>query len=354
VEILDRYLARAVFGGVLSVLAILVTLDAIISFSGESSNIGRAGYTLWSAVEYTLFRMPRQLYELFPLAVLLGTVMGLGGLASSSELVVIRAAGVSLLRIIFSVMKAALVLIVLAMMVGEAIAPPMTQYAQLKKARILSQQISLNTDYGLWARDGQVYIHVRRVESDGRLTGVKLYTFDEQKNLQSITSAASARHAGEEWVLQQVNRIEFNARGIKQEKFKNIPWKSLLKPELVDVVSISPERLSIWKLRDYIGYLEENNLDASVYELSFWNKAMMPLTITAMVLLAVPFVFGSVRQGGVGQRIFVGFLIGLTFYILDRLIGQMSVVYALPAWLGASVPTLVVIALGIFSIRKIR
>lgn len=353
-EILDRYLARAMLGGVLSVLAILVTLDAIISFAGESNNIGKSGYTLWSAVEYTLFRMPRQFYELFPLAVLLGTVMGLGGLASSGELVVVRAAGVSLLRIIFSVMKAALVLIVLAMVIGEAVAPPMTQYAQLKKARMLSQQISLNTDYGLWARDGQIYIHVRRVESDGRLVGVKLYTFDEKKKLQSIIHAASALHSGDEWKMHQVIRTEFNASGIREEKFKNMTWKSLLKPELVDVVSISPERLSIWKLRDYIGYLEENNLDSSIYELSFWNKVMMPLTITAMVLLAVPFVFGSLRQGGVGQRIFVGFLVGLTFYIVDRLIGQVSIVYAMPAWLGASMPTLLVIALGVYSVRRIR
>ena len=353
-EIIDRYLARAVLGGVLSVLIILISLDTIISFAGESGDIGRAGYTLWSAIEYVLLRLPRKLYELFPLAVLLGTVMGLGGMASSGELTVIRASGVSLLRIILSVMKAAVVLIVLAMVIGEAIAPSMTQYAQLKKVRTLSQQVSLNTDYGLWAKDGQIYIHVRRVESDGRLTGIKLYTFDDKQQLQSTIIAASARHQGKDWQLQKVVRTEFLPEGIQKTKFSQLTWNSLLKPELVEVVSISPDRLSIWKLKDYIGYLEENNLDSALYELSFWNKLMMPLTIVAMVLLAVPFVFGSLRQGGVGQRIFFGFLVGLTFYIVDRLIGQVSVVYAMPPWLGASVPTFVVIALGIYSIRRIR
>lgn len=353
-EILDRYLARAVFTGVLSVLGILVALDAIINFAGETGNIGRAGYTLWSAIEYILFRIPRQLYELFPLAVLLGTVMGLGGLASTGELVVIRASGVSLLRIIFSVMKASLVLIVLAMVIGEAVAPPMTQYAQLKKVRTLSAQVSLNTDYGLWARDGETYIHVRRVESDGRLTGIKLYTFGDKQELLSTTSAATARHQGKDWQLQNVVRTEFLPEGIQEKSFKHLTWKSLLKPELVDVVSISPDRLSIWKLNDYIGYLEENNLDSGLYELSFWNKVMMPLTIAAMVLLAVPFVFGSMRQGGVGQRIFIGFLVGLSFYIIDRLIGQVSIVYAMPPVLGASLPTILVIALAIYAVRRIR
>ena len=289
-EILDRYLARAVLGGVLSVLAVMVTLYSIISFAGDANNIGNADYTLWSAIEFTLLSMPRQLYELFPIAVLLGTVMGLGGLASGGELVVIRAAGVSLLRIIFSVMKAALVLIVLAMVIGEAIAPPMSQYAQLMKVRTLSQKISLNTDYGLWARDGQVFIHVHRVESDGRLTGIQLYNFDDKQQLQSIVSAARAHHQGEDWQLQKVVQTEFSPQGIKKKSFNHLLWKSLLKPELVDVVSIQPELLSIWKLKDYIDYLQENNLDAAQYELSFWNKLMMPLTIAAMVLLAVPFV----------------------------------------------------------------
>jgi lipopolysaccharide export system permease protein len=353
-EIIDKYLARAVLGGVLSVLAVLVTLDAIISFAGDADKIGHASYTLWSAIEFTLFRIPRQAYALFPLAVLLGTVLGLGMLASSGELVVIRAAGVSLLRIIFSVMKAAMVLIVLAMVIGEAIAPPLTQYAQIKKARTLSQQISLNTDYGLWARDGQVYIHVRRVESDGRLTGIQLYRFDDQQQLVSTTSAASARHQGDQWLLNKVTRTELSPSGAKQQHLDHLTWKSLLKPELVDVVSILPEFLSVWKLNDYIGYLKENNLDSALYELSFWNKLMMPLTIAAMVLLAVPFVFGSRRQGGVGQRIFIGFLAGLVFYIVDQLIGQVSVVYSIPPWLGASFPTFLILSLGIYSIRRIR
>lgn len=353
-EIIDKYLARAVLGGVLSVLAVLATLDAIIGFAGDADHIGQAGFTLWTAIEFTLCRIPRQAYALFPLAVLLGTVLGLGSLAGSGELVVIRAAGVSLLRIIFSVMKAAMVLIVLAMVIGEAIAPPLTQYAQIKKARALSQQVSLNTDYGLWARDGQVYIHVRRVESDGRLTGIQLYSFDDKQQLLSTIEAASARHHGEEWQLNNVVRTEFSPQGATKQHLRHLTWASLLKPELVDVVSILPEFLSVWKLYDYIGYLKENNLDSGLYELSFWNKVMMPLTIAAMVLLAVPFVFGSRRQGGVGQRIFIGFLVGLTFYIVDQLIGQVSVVYAMPPWLGASFPTILILSLGIYSIRRIR
>lgn len=335
-------------------LGVLVTLYSIISFAGDADKIGLANYTLWAAIQFTLLSMPRQLYELFPIAVLLGTVLGLGSLASTGELVVIRAAGVSLLRIIYSVMKAGMVLIILAMVIGEAIAPPLTQYAQLSKARSLSQKISLNTDYGLWARDGQVFIHVRRVESDGRLVGIQLYNFDDKQKLESTVVAASAHHRGEDWQLEKVVKTQFLPGGIQKIKLDHLLWKSLLKPELVDVVSIQPEFLSIWKLKDYINYLQENNLDASLYELSFWNKLIMPLTIMAMVLLAVPFVFGSLRQGGIGQRIFFGFLTGLGFYIVAQLFGQVSVVYSLPSWLGASLPTLAILVFGVYNVRRIR
>lgn len=337
-KILDRYLAHAVLNGVLMMTIILVSLYVVILFAGESGNIGKADYTLWSALEFIILSIPRQLYELFPIIVLLGSVMGLGKLATTNELTVIRTSGISLLRIIFSILKVAIVLILIGMFIGEVLAPPMTQYAQLNKVRSLSQQISLNTEYGLWARDDTVYIHIRRVESNGQLTGIQLYRFDEDQKLKSIISAASAQHLKENWQLNKVTQTDFSVSGIKTKLLEHLSWTSLLKPELVDVVSISPDYLSIFKLNDYIYYLQKNNLDSSQYALAFWNKAMMPLTIATMVLLAIPFVFVSSRQGGIGKRIFEGFLVGLAYYIFHQLTGQASIVYALPAWLGAIVP----------------
>jgi len=223
-ELLDRYLGRAVIGSVLLVLGILLSLDAIIGFAGETSNVGKASYSIWDAVQYILLNMPRHLYEFFPLAVLLGTVLGLGTLASHGELIVIRAAGVSLLRILGAIMKSAAILIAVALLLGEVLAPPLSQYAQVKKVSALAQQVSLNTDYGLWARDGDVLIHVRRVENDGRLVDINLYTFDKQQQLQSIVHAASARHQKDEWLLQQVLRTEISQEQLRRQKLKQLTF----------------------------------------------------------------------------------------------------------------------------------
>ncbi len=353
-KLIDSYIAHAILNGVLLMTVILGALYAVIIFASESSNIGKVDYTLYSAFEFTLFSIPRHIYELFPLTVLLGSVMGLGRLTSTGELMVIRTSGVSLFRIIISVIRVALVLIFLGMLIGEVIAPPMTQYAQLRKVQSLSEQMSLNTDYGLWARDSDVYIHIRRVENNGKLTGIKLYKFNKNQKLQSIISAASAEHKKESWELSNVVQTEFLKPGIVQKHMSHLLWSSLLKPELIDMVSIWPEHLSIWKLRDYISYLQKNDLDSSQYELSFWHKVMMPLTIATMVLLAIPFVFVSAREGSVGNRIFLGFLAGLTYYIVSQLIGQASIVYSIPAWVGASIPTLLVLTFSLYNVSRIR
>ena len=353
-KILDRYIALAILNGVLLMTIILGALYAVIIFASESGNIGKADYTLYSAFEFTILSIPRHVYELFPLTVLLGSIMGLGKLANTGELMVIRTSGVSLFRIIISVLRIALGLILLGMFIGEVVAPPMTKYAQFKKVQTLSQQISLNTDYGLWARDSDVYIHIRRVESNGKLTGVELYSFNKNQKLESIISAASAEYKNKNWELSNVVQTEFLNPGLAQKHMSHLLWNSLLKPELVDIVSIWPEHLSIWKLRDYISYLQKNDLDSSQYELSFWHKMMMPLTIATMMLLAIPFVFVSAREGSIGNRIFVGFLVGLTYYIADQLIGQVSIVYNIPAWFGASIPTMLVLTFGVYNVLRIR
>lgn len=353
-RILDRYIGKSIIGGVLSVLLVLLILDTLVGFAGQSHVIGQADYTMWHALGYVLLRMPQQIYELFPMIALLGTMLGLGGLANNSELIVVRAAGVSTWQFVISISKTAFLVMLLAVFIGEVIAPPAIQYAKLQRVKALSRQITLNTDYGLWVRDGESYVNVRRVETDGSLTGITLYTFNERNELKSLTRAAKANYDGENWFMLKVSKTSFSKDGVKVSKFNRQKWITLLSPDLVNVVSVAPENLAIWKLGSYIDYLEENGLDSSTYKLSFWTKVFMPITIATMILIAIPFIMGSLRHTGVGQRILIGFLGGLTFYLVNRLSGQMGIVYGLPAILSAGLPTALVLIWSTHILRKLR
>ena len=351
---LDRYIGQAVTNGVAIVLLIFIVLYELLAFTGETGNIGRADYTVWSAIEYSLYLVPQHIYELFPLSMLLGTMLGLGWLANHNELVIIRMAGVSLMRIIWSIMKTAVVLMALAMLIGEGLAPPLHQYASEKKVKALHGKISLNTDYGLWARDGETYIHVARVENDGRLIGITLYQFKENNFIEKKIYAKEASYIDDSWLLKSVTETLHKNNSFVVNQFKTMPWKTLLNLDTVKVVAIPPRLLSVWKLNAYIDYLKNNELEYAKYELIYWTKLFGPLTILAMVLLAVPFIFGSVRQVSIGKQILLGFLVGVAFYIVSRLIGQVSLVYGVPAVISALLPTIIVIMLTLWSYRKIR
>lgn len=353
-NILDRYIGQAVITGVASVLIIFIVLYELFAFAGDVDMIGRADYTVWSLIQYSLLRIPQHIYELFPLSMLLGTMLGLGWLANHNELVIIRMAGVSLLRIVASVMKTAIMLMLLAMVIGEGIAPALNQYASEQRIKLLHRQINVNTSYGLWARDGETYINVNRVENDGRLIGITLYQFAEDNFIERQINARQAIYNGDHWLLQSVRETIHKNNSFTVNNVKDMKWKTLLDLDMVKIVALRSELLSIWKLNSYINYLKNNDLEYTKYELVYWVKLFAPFTILAMVLLAVPFVFGSVRHISIGKQILSGFLVGLTFYVASRLIGQMGLVYAVPAVVSALLPTLVVIALTLWSYRRIR
>lgn len=355
-NILDRYIGQAVISGVLTVLVIFITLYELFAFAGETDQIGQADYTIWLAIQYTLLLIPQHIYELFPLSMLLGTMLGLGWLASHNELVVIRTAGVSLLRIVLAVMKTAIMLMLIAIVIGEAIAPSLHQYATEQRIKALHKQIKVNTDYGLWARDGDTYINVNRVKNDGQLIGITLYQFGKDNSIQRHIQANQAVYDDKQdvWKLLSVKETININNNFTVKHTKSMEWKTLLNLDMVKIVAIPPDLLSIWKLNNYIKYLKSNDLEYSKYELVFWTKVFGPLTILTMVLLAVPFVFGSMRQVSIGKQVLLGFLVGVTFFMLSRLIGQMGLVYGVPAAVSALLPTLIVISLTMWSYKRIR
>ncbi|MDH5601520.1 MAG: LptF/LptG family permease, partial [Gammaproteobacteria bacterium] len=232
-NIIDRYLGQAVIAGVFTVLIILTAVYAVFAFGGEVGKIGQADYTVWKAIEYSVYLIPQRLYEIFPLSMLLGTMLGLGWLANNNELVIIRLAGISLIRIIGSIMKAALMLMLLAIVIGEGIAPPLYQYASEQRIKALNRLINVNTNYGLWAKDGETFINVNRVESDGRLIGVTLYQFTENNFVERQMFAKQAVYDEQQWRLKSVTEIIYNQSSYIVKKHKELKWKTLLDLNMV-------------------------------------------------------------------------------------------------------------------------
>lgn len=352
--LLDRYLAVAVFGGTLIATLLLAALNAFFTFVGEIGDIGQREYGIPDALLYVLFSLPRQTYEIFPMAALLGSLLGLGTLASNSELVVIRAAGVSLLRIVWSVAQAGALMVVVAVVVGEMVAPPGERAAQELRALALTDRISLKGDSGYWVRDRRQFINIREILADERISGLKIYDFDENHALTTITEARLGTFEGGVWRLDDVTTTRVSMDAVTSEQAERVEWRSELRPDLLSVVIVKPFSLAIWELRRLIGYMRDNGLNPAVYEMAFWSKVVQPFSSVVMVLLGIPFVFGSLRDTGAGQRLFVGVLLGVGFYLLNTMLGRLALVYGFHPFLAAVAPSLLFLGFGIDAIRRIR
>jgi len=353
--ILDKYIRNIVISNISIVILVLISLFAVINFSGEFGQIGQGNYTIWVAIQYTLLKLPTQAYELVPVASLLGVMIGMGALANRSELIIIRASGITLNRITISVLKSAFIVIIIGFVIGEFVAPSLKQYGQQLQLKALNKNASLNTHSGLWMRDGDKYVHVQSVSSEGKLSGIELFTFDENYKMILASSAESATYTENEgWLLNNVKMSFIENDKIKVESFKVLHLDNLLPPNVIKIVSIKPAMLSVWRLYHYIKYLKSNGLDSSQYELSFWNKIVIPLSIFAMVMLAMPLIFGLGRGTSTGKRIVVGFLLGVAFFIGNRLIGQAGIANNIHPIFSAFTPSILIILGSIWVLHKNR
>ncbi len=353
-KLLDRYIGRAVLGSTVVVLFILLALFLFATFAGELLRVGRGSYGLIEAAQYSLLLMPRLVYQLFPIVALLGTVIGLGLLASHSELVVIRAAGVSLWRVVGAVMKVGVLLMALMVIFGEFVAPAAELKAQALRAKALEQQVSLYAESGLWARDGDSVIHIRDLFSADRVGRVSIFTFDKENHLRQITQAKSATYQQGHWLLQQAVRSEISESGVRRVASETVVWRSLLDPQLLEVVTVKPEYLSVLGLYEYIAYLKSNGLDSGQYVMAFWKKLVAPIATAIMIFLAVPFVFGPLRSVGIGPRTFVGVLLGIGFFLLDQLLGHVGLAFGLNPLLSVMVAPLLFFILALNLVRRVR
>ena len=353
-NLLDRYIFRAVTTATLVTLLALLLLQFFLSLLVELEDVGKGDYHFLAALRYLLLIQPQRIYELFPMALLVGALLGMGVLASGSELIVMRAAGLSLTQLTRSVLQAGLLLSLAVVLVGEFFAPPLEQLAREQRAIDQGEDLAIRGGRGFWARDGERFIHVQGVLPGVRLANIHVFDVGADARLQSILHAESARYQSGRWLLEGVDRSVLEKDKVLTEHLAHQVFVSAISPQILEVLAADPGELSMRDLQIYVDYLEDNGLDAQSYRLALWRKLLAPLTYLAMLVIAMPFVFGPQRSTGVGQRLLIGLLLGLVFFLLNYMLGNVVLLYGYPPLVGAMLPSLLFLGAGFYTLRRLR
>lgn len=349
---LDRYIMATVLSGALAGLFILLCLNFVFEFIDEAGDIGQADYGLGTALLYVSLQMVHRAYEAFPMATLIGALVSLGALAARSELVVMRAVGMSVAQIARSVVYAGLLLALLAAAIGEWFAPPAVRLAQAVQAEAFGRSVDAGGG-GFWVRDGDYFLHGERALRPDVIEGVVAYELAGNR-LARVIAAPLAEYTAGRWVLSPATITAFLDDQVMVSEQASAAIGGELDPDMLEVVVVDAATLAVTELLRYIRYLEVNELDSEEYRLAFWVKLSTPLATIVMLLLTVPLVFGSQRSAGVGQKIFLGVLIGLSFFLLNRFLNNAGVIYGLPAPVSALSPTILFFIIALIAMRRVR
>lgn len=348
---INHYIGISVTGSIFVVLLVIVSLDMIAMLVDELDSLA-GEYTFSEAAIYTVLQLPASIYEFLPLSALVGCLVGLGLLANTSELTVIRAAGVAVPKIIWAVMRPVLVMVILAVALGEYVLPTLDQYAESRRAAGLGHDTALTGQRGVWNREGQEYMHFSAVLPNGKLLGMTRMQFDEQGQLLVMTYVASAIYQGTHWFEESGMTTRLTPEGVKTEHFDSRRWVSEISPELLSVIALSPDGLPMQRLLPYANYLEKQGQSGLEYRLAFWRKAFQPLAILSLVMIAISFVFGPLRQVTVGFRVFAGVIVGIIFQTSQDLLGPSSLLFGFSPLIAVLAPILVSFFIGMVLLRR--
>jgi lipopolysaccharide export system permease protein len=353
VKLLDRYLGRAVIGGTVVTLAVLLPLLGFFILADEMDDVGRNNYQFADALVFVTLSLPRYAYQVFPIATLIGALVGLGALASRSELVAMRAAGVSIGRIVYAALKGGALLAVISVAIGEGVAPAAEQKALQLRTQAQSGQATLRTPFGFWARDGSAYVNIRDILPGANLRDISIFQLDGNQRLTLATHAERARFDRDHWVLEGIAHSRVSPDGVQVDRVARTRWDSLLDPALLNVVIVDPHALPIWGLLRYVRYMRANGQDPGAYEVAMWGKVVHPLLVMAMIFLSIPTLLGSARSAGIGTRVLAGAVIGIGFYLVSRTFSYLALLYGLSAWVAAFAPPVLFLAGGLWVLRRV-
>lgn len=354
-SVITRYIVKEIIKGTSIAMLLLVTLINLFTLSDELQKLGEGTYTLTKVFEYIALTTPRVFYELMPSAALLGSLFVVGAMANNREIVAMRSIGLSTASIIRTIQLAGFFMVLFAILIGEFVAPETEKAAQLLRTQATKNEMVLKTQYGMWLREGNQFINVRKIINNQSLHDLRFYEIDEHHHLKMMRHAEAA-HLIEKgkWRLQNVTTSVIDSKKIDAEASPDQIWQSAVNSDLLEVTVVEPDNLSIVDLYRYIGFLDDNNQQSHKYQLAFWGRVVNPLIVFVMLMVSTPFVLGIGRGSSTGARIMIGIMIGSTFNIFDKLFSQLGMVYKLNPLLVAITPSFLVVLAAIMVLRLQR
>ena len=352
-QIFKRYFWQETSINILMMMLGLLAMFSFFDLIQELDSLGQGNYGISQMLVFVLLSIPGHIYDVVPVAVLVGMMYSLGTLARNSELVVMRVSGLSLFNIGWILVKVGLLFTVLTFFVGELITPISEKMAQRLRVKATDSVIAQDFRSGLWVKDGKSFVNVETVLPDASLLNVHIYEFDENFKLRSISVAKKGEYEDERWSLSEVTQTKFNTfkkieqNNIQTQLFNKANWKSLIRPELLNVLLVAPEKMSVWNLYSFIQHLQSNKQKTTRYDVALWSKMIYPLACMVMVILALPFGFIQQRSGGTSAKLFIGVMLGVAYQILNRVFIHLGVLNDWPPLMSAITPTIIFLMAGL-------
>ena len=354
-RILNIYLLKAVLSAALLVLLALLAIAGFVEFIAQLENVGEGSFDVPQALVYTLLRLPLLAVQMVPVAALIGALLGLGSLAGHSELTVMRAAGVSKWRLAKAVALSGVILLAASAVIGEYMAPPLDQFARKYRNSLKHEQSGFVDDRSIWVRDGLTFFNVERITGELDLGSMYLFEFDSERRLKAIGHALNAGLDTEDrWVLDNFVVTRFDDQGATVDEVEQSVKRYNVDSELLGVSIVRPSSMSLRGLRTYIRYLSKNELVADAYLAEFWGRISSTVAIVLMPILAIGFVFGSLRSAGNGSRALVGVLIGLAWFLATRLLANTGQVFDINVILTAWIPSIALAVVTVVAVSRVR
>jgi lipopolysaccharide export system permease protein len=353
-RLLDRYIAKTVLAAIALVTLMLAGLQIFILFVSQLGDIGKADYGIFQAAQYVFLQMPYQVYLFFPMASLLGCLIGLGILANHHELVVMRAAGMSIGQVTMAVLKAAMVVIVVVTLVGETLVPKFTYLANDQKMQAMSNGQTLKTAKGVWLRYKNDFISIGSIMPNSQLLQVEQFHFDKSHHLRLARRIARIEYQNGAWQAYGIAETMIYDQHTEARNVNEMPWDVSLSPNSLNVSGNEPDEMNLHELRQYLRAQKMSHQKAFNYQLAYLQRLIQPFTTVVMMILAIPFIFGPLRSSTMGSKLLAGATVGFGFHIINRFFGPVSLVFQWLPEVAAFGPTVVFALLGLYLMRRVR
>lgn len=354
-KLLNRYIAINIMTSTAMVMAVMLGVVVFVKLMGQFNHMDNTHYGVWKALQHVGLLLPKYQYMLLPMVCLLGSLLGLGGLASHHELEAMRAAGMSIQQITKAVLQGALVIIVISMMLGEGVAPFSAKHASKLKLIAMSAGQAMPSAQGIWVRDGNMFIKANQVLGSHELRGILRYHFGPGQRLQKVDFAKRGVFTGGQWQLFDIEETVFDKDGkVQIAHHDKLLWQVHLAPKILSLSKIKSDDQSLWQLMIGIYYGRDHGVHTAKLQYHLWKRLTVPFASIVMIFLGVPFMFGPLRSKTMGFRLVVGVVMGFAFYILNEFLGSLSLVHALPPFLAAWLPLWLFMGVGLAIMRRTR